>query len=51
MNTSLETVNGTASRTSSVAAEVSEVSKTLQRNSEQLRADVDAFVKRLTSND
>ncbi|RCK18908.1 globin-coupled sensor protein [Thalassospira lucentensis] len=51
VNTSLETVNGTASRTSSVAAEVSEVSKTLQRNSEQLRADVDAFVKRLTSND
>lgn len=49
VNSSLETVNGTASRTSSVASEVSEVAKTLLRNSEQLRADVDAFVTRLTS--
>ncbi|MEQ9348118.1 MAG: globin-coupled sensor protein [Thalassospira sp.] len=49
VNSSLETVNGTASRTSAVASEVFEVSKTLKQNSERLRTDVDAFVRRLTA--
>ncbi|WP_175581332.1 globin-coupled sensor protein [Thalassospira sp. HF15] len=49
VNSSLETVNGTATRTSSVASNVSDVARTLKQNSERLRADVDAFITRLTS--
>ncbi|WP_238318355.1 globin-coupled sensor protein [Thalassospira australica] len=49
VNHSLETVNGTATRTGSVASNVLEASQKLKQNSERLRTDVDAFITKLTS--
>ena len=49
VNFSLGTVSDTATKTSSVASQVFEVSKTLKQNSERLRTDVDTFVTRLTA--
>ncbi|MDG4721549.1 MULTISPECIES: globin-coupled sensor protein [Thalassospira] len=49
VNHSLGTVSDTATKTSSVATQVFEVSKMLKQNSERLRTDVDAFVSRLTA--
>ncbi len=46
---SLETVFGTANRTSTVATSVADASQKLRQHSEQLRADVDTFIRRLTS--
>ncbi|MCC9625435.1 globin-coupled sensor protein [Thalassospira sp. MA62] len=48
VSNSLSTVNDTASRSSEVATEVSEASKTLQKNAQRLRAEVDSFIQHLT---